>query len=175
MKIPEDSSQELHQIYFYGSHSDMGGDIPGTGNVDYPIAACLQHLKNAIPNYSFNERALQRRFPSYNAHRNGRNSRRLTPHFLEHKRTDRGIVRLLGTAVRSIGSPPPRGFKYNEEVCLSVRMREQHTGIAAIPGFRWVKDGDRVFWVNEEGSTAIPESEGGEFMGRLVGFPATSQ
>src|SRR6201999_4384805 len=66
MRVREDSSMVLKQVYFIGNHSDLGWECEYGGLVDIPLAWMLQQLQDCA-GLKFDEDELQKRFPSMKA------------------------------------------------------------------------------------------------------------
>jgi hypothetical protein len=178
MHIPQGSSRSLVQTWFVGSHSDLGRDIDGLGLIDYPLAAMLQQIQNAIPDFPFNHQALEDRFPEYSADSSPEDdestgSSPFVPNKIKH--TNTGLIKLMGTSGRTPGHYLVPGYVTNETICPSVRMREEaihQSVVSAVPGFQLQRDDGTVLWVSGvDNHLTLPEAESGPFMAKLLGWP----
>jgi hypothetical protein len=190
MHIPQDSRRILVQNWVSGTHRDLGRDLQdGVGLGDIPLAGGLQQIRDAMPDFQFNEDALKDRFPAYAKDPLPAGADWIPDEAVlaDIQPTNTGFMRLLGRSTRKPGRYYKDGFVTKECICPSVRLRGYGAapGQSAIPGYRCVQDGMTWKWVEEKGLRAktsdsgesfdpvsIPEAQYGAFMARLLGWPA---
>src|ERR1700761_2135033 len=116
MHIPTDSNQTVVEIWFAGDHGDLGKQNKGRNLMEYPIAALLQHIKNALPEYPMNSDE----FGWFTSYRVG--SRPTTPSPVQRRQSC--LMSLMGMSARTPGRYSKPGHKTNEFICSSVRCLE---------------------------------------------------
>ncbi|KAF2461969.1 hypothetical protein BDY21DRAFT_375870 [Lineolata rhizophorae] len=188
MHVPEGDDRVLKQVWFPGSHGNLGWEDVQGGLVDIPLAWMLQQLQWSV-GLEFNQERLARRFPRF--------AEIPIPldcdkeHQWIHSRV-RGskswFMMLMGHKSRVPGYYPKDGMKTNEEIHPSVRLRGygKKRSDSAIPGFHCASNQDGAFsWVEDskhsrpllrrsdsEASNVyrtIPEAKMDEFEAQLLG------
>jgi hypothetical protein len=169
MLVNEDSTRTLHQVFFVGSHGDLGTISADTCGLSiYPLASMLQHIKNAYPDFPFNEARLREAFPKDPA-----DSRSSSPiNAAELKRTQSVLWKLTGTSSRKPGSygKYEYGYRTNESIDSSVGMMSDSDLQTVFPGFTLKEDNGTMQWENKETGAIIPVAPCGEFQAQLLGW-----
>ncbi|KEY65493.1 hypothetical protein S7711_09284 [Stachybotrys chartarum IBT 7711] len=182
MHVPENRGHVLQQVWFLGSHADIGRDRETGSLGDIILAWILQQLQD-IPGMTFKEELLRVRFP--------RSSNPICAisdadrHDWVHdpiKRSKTGIWHLLGTKTRQPGKYAKSGMVTNEWIHPTVRIRNYGMGThdPVIKGYSHVTEPNgRVFWEsgnmhNGGGSSnevlRVPEAPWGDLEAYLLGI-----
>jgi hypothetical protein len=167
MHVHEDSTRTLHQVFFFGSHGDLGTISADTcGLFIYPLASMLQHIKNAYPDFPFNEAKLRDAFPNYSA-----DSRSSSPVVAaDYKRTQSILWKLTGTSSRKPGSYGQYQYRTNESIDSSVGMMSAGGLQPVLPGFILEDINGTMRWKNKKTGVSIPVAPCGEFQAQLLGW-----
>ncbi|CZR55737.1 uncharacterized protein PAC_05625 [Phialocephala subalpina] len=194
--LPVDSDCNLDQVWFAGSHHDLGKQDPSSGGlVDTPLSWMIAKLKGI--GIEFNDAKLQDRFPCYlnpaiyqsmGAAGNTRDWATWRVH-----NTYKGFVKLMGYEPRRPGRylyPTAKtclsarykiagNVKTNESIHISVRDRiaDPEQSMDVLPGLRFVgaAEGSGRWcnlgsWCSREEQINLPEASFNSFEALLQGF-----
>ncbi|KAI3327309.1 hypothetical protein HD806DRAFT_389159 [Xylariaceae sp. AK1471] len=123
MHVPAHHGDRLQQVWFIGSHSNMGRDKATGSLADIVLAWIIQKLYDIL-SLTFNERKLAIRFPRMNA--NPIPVTEITSHTWLNdpvKRSKSGVWHLMGGATRQPGEYYQHGLVTNEHIHPTVAMR----------------------------------------------------
>lgn len=152
MCLPEDSTTRLAQVWFNGSHRDLGKEHRhGGGLVDIPLAWMIDML--ASVGVECDQTRLENRFPGY--HRpdaTGEGTSRLNEWARgQANHTYKGVMTFMGYEPRKPGRYAPPGTRTNEEIHISIRLRGYGTtkGSRPMPGLRYEQSlGESIKWTS---------------------------
>jgi Uncharacterized alpha/beta hydrolase domain (DUF2235) len=164
--LPPESKTKLEQVWFNGTHRDLGKERHhgGGGLIDIPLAWLIDRLTSV--GVQFPQAGLERRFPGYHRTDATNSAEEAPPKHLKEwaagnaNRTYRGLMTLMGYEVRRPGryalSTLPgigasRTSRTNEQIHISVRLRGH--GITerspTLPGLRYIHSVDKsVKWTS---------------------------
>ena len=182
MHIPQGDTRQLKQVWFLGTHGDLGWDDSSGGLVDAPLAWMLQQLKTAV-RLECKANDLEERFPrsspAYIPAKTGSSHEWV---FDPVRKTYAGIITLMGRKTRTPGRYHREGMMTSEEIHISVRLRDYGPSQQdpPIPGYSLDEVDGKYVWVEsapsgKDGNIAntlcIPEATIGEHEAELLGLP----
>jgi hypothetical protein len=165
--LPRDSTSNLEQVWFNGTHHDLGKERrQGGGLIDIPLAWMIDRL--ASVGVEFNHKRLEARFPGY--HRDNASSNGEEMHHLNEwasakvHRTYRGAMTLMGYEPRTPGRYCQQGMKTNEQIHISIRLRGHGVTKSSptIPGLHYVRSMNESIEWTSRGSWSSDESKQSE-------------
>jgi hypothetical protein len=148
MHLPENSPNRLAQVWFPGSHGDIGWENEMKGLSDAPLAWMLDQL-HTHAGIQLDEPALQARFPAYGASPDS--SKPPTWRTSRTHRTRSAVLTILGRKPRLPGTYVRDGMLTNENVHITARLRSQELPLENIvPGYRhYVDSNGRYYWAKK--------------------------
>ena len=155
IRLPSASSCNLEQVWFTGSHYDLGKDDPYKGGlVDKPLAWMVSKLAGV--GVVFSKDRLQERFSGYDRVITNPEAELITDPTEwvgeDVHQTYKGWIKLLGCQTRTLGRYSESGTKTNELIHMSVRTRGHGVTKASrpVPGLRYVNArGVLAQWTNQ--------------------------
>jgi hypothetical protein len=164
MHLPNGSTNKLLQVWFPGTHGDIGWETE-TGLSEGPLAWMVQQLHTRV-GIQFDERALQTRFPAYGAPA----GKIVALAWLKSQTHQpcRALLPLMGRKARVPGAYDRPGMTTNERIHISARLRSGSLPLEkAIPGYRvhidsdgtyyWIRKPTSGFW-NLASTSALPSA-----------------
>jgi hypothetical protein len=164
MHLPHGSTNKLQQVWFPGTHGDIGWETE-TGLSEAPLAWMVQQLYTLV-GIQFDERALQTRFPAYGAPA----GKIAAPAWLNSPTHQpcRAFLPFIGRKARVPGAYDRPGMTTNERIHISARLRSGSLPLEkAIPGYRvhidpdgtyyWIRKPTSGFW-NLASTSALPSA-----------------
>ncbi|KAI9662571.1 MAG: hypothetical protein M1821_008738 [Bathelium mastoideum] len=182
MYVREDSPEKvIKQVYFIGSHADMGREPEYGGLVNIPLAWMLQQLSDHV-GFKFDEGALEHRFPGMNETATNLLHEEESEIIHDSVRKRRRLLQTLaGTKARVPGTYARDKMVTAEEIHCTVRLRgygitrqdlpvpgfdlEQHNGTSC-----WVRRAGRHSTSSSTGALRIDEAPLGTLEARLLGI-----
>ncbi|MCJ1248120.1 hypothetical protein MMC30_005335 [Trapelia coarctata] len=155
IRLPSASSCNLEQVWFTGSHHDLGKDDPRTGGlVDKPLAWMVSKL--ASIGVAFRKGRLQERFSGYDRIVTNPDAELITDPTEwvgeDVQQTYKGWIKLLGYQTREPGRYGDSDTKTNEQIHMSVRVRGHGATERSrpVPGLRYVNaPGGTAQWTSQ--------------------------
>jgi len=130
MHIPSDSPRDVLQVWFIGSHHDLGSHLPsGTGLVNIALSWMMSEMLFAKLPIRFQPQLLAQQFPRLQDPA----SPRPQNHTAAIHSTYTAAYKATGYKTRVPGSFGLAGLKTNERIHQSVRLRVRNLG-PVIPG-----------------------------------------
>ena len=129
----------------------------------------LQHMKNAYPDFPFNNAKLKEAFPNSSFPAKSRSSSPMIA--AEVKRTQSILWKLTGSSTRKPGSNYKYEYRTNETIDSSVGTLSVADPEYVVPGFTLEEVNGTMKWVNRKREVTIPVAEYGEFQAQLLGWP----
>ena len=183
MHLPNGSDNKLLQVWFPGTHGDIGWETE-TGLSDAPLAWMIQQLQTLV-GIQFDEGALKARFPAYGAPADKMSA--LKWRSSQTHKPSCAVLPFVGRKARVPGAYDRPEMATNERIHISARLRLQFE--KAIPGYQvhvdadgthyWTRKPASEFWrlnskpaVPAETQTRIPEAALGELESALLGIHA---
>ncbi len=154
MHIGETTDQSLDQVWFPGSHGDVGRENE-TGCIGDAVLAWIICRLEEAGDIVFDEDKLRDRFPRMGAQipLSQVYARRTEFGFLDPmRRPFKGLWRLMGRETRVPGSSYQFGFNTNESVHVTARLRGygRLPGQPAVPGYKQVEKDGAFSWVKHQ-------------------------
>ncbi|KAH8765217.1 hypothetical protein F5882DRAFT_14929 [Hyaloscypha sp. PMI_1271] len=148
MHLPNGSINKLHQVWFPGTHGDIGWETK-TGLSEAPLAWMIQQLHTLV-GIQFDACALQARFPAYGAQA----GKIAAPAWLKsqtHKPSRAVLPFITGRKARVPGAYDRPGMTTNERIHISARLRSGSLPLEkAVPGYRVHLDSDGTYyWIRK--------------------------
>jgi hypothetical protein len=166
MHLPDGSNNKLLQVWFPGTHGDIGWETE-TGLSEAPLAWMIQQLQTLV-GIQFDESALKARFPAYGAPA----GKVLAPKWLKSHahQPSRAVLPFVGRKARVPGAYDRPEMATNERIHISARLRSGSVPHEkAIPGYRVHLDADGThYWIRKPTS-------GFWKLGSTPAIPSTTQ
>ena len=147
MHLPDGSNNKLLQVWFPGTHGDIGWETE-TGLSEAPLAWMIQQLQTLV-GIQFDESALKARFPAYGAPA----GKVLAPKWLKSHahQPSRAVLPFVGRKARVPGAYDRSEMATNERIHISARLRSGSLPHEkAIPGYRVHLDADGThYWIRK--------------------------
>jgi hypothetical protein len=174
--LPLESTTKLEQVWFNGTHRDLGKERchGGGGLINIPLAWMIDRLTSV--GVQFPQAGLESRFPGYHRTDAANSVEEAPPKHLKEwaagnaNRTYRGIATLMGYEARRPGryalpTPPGTGAcrasRTNEQIHITVRLRGH--GITerspTLPGLRYIRSVEKFVKWTSCGSWSTEGSE----------------
>jgi hypothetical protein len=150
MHLPNGSNNKLLQVWFPGTHGDIGWETE-TGLSEAPLAWMIQQLQTLV-GIQFDEGALKARFPAYGAPAD----KILAPKWLRSQthQPSCAVLPFVGRKARVPGAYSRPEMATNERIHISARLRSGSLPFEkAIPGYRVHLDADGThYWIRKPAS-----------------------